>query len=406
MSTRRAYLDDPFQVEFTAEITGTVTLPDGRRGVVLAETYFYPTGGGQEHDTGTLGAARVTDVFADADDNIVHVVDREIADKRAAARVDRARRFAFMQEHSAQHLLSATVDHLLGLPTVSSKISIDSPTTIDLPTASVSESDVTRAEDLANAVIYEDRPIKTYTISDADVSRVPFRRPPKVTGQIRVVEIDGLDYSACGGTHCTRSGMIGIVKVLKVERRGDKTRLYLVAGERALRVFQDYHAVIIRAAQELDTNPQALAETITRQQALLRAAQKDLQELEILRAEREARELAAQAEPLDGMRVVTAAWRDRSPQQLRALGGELQKQAQLIALLASYDGTKLSLTAACGEGAGVSANDLIRRVLTETGGRGGGDARLAQGGGSMTEEQFKEFGANLQRHVRAARGQG
>ncbi len=403
MSTRRAYLDDPFRFEFTARITGRVALPGGRTGVVLDETYFYPTGGGQEHDTGTLGEASVVDVLTDEDGNIVHVLDREMAATTVPAHIDRERRFAFMQHHSAQHLLSGTIDHLLGLETVSSKISIDSPTTIDLPNPDLSESDVIPAENLANEIVWQDRVVKTYIISDGQVSAIPFRRPPKVTGQIRVVEIDGFDYSACGGTHCTRTGMIGAVKVVRVERRGDRARVYFVAGDRALRLFQDYHAAITRAAQQLDTNPQGLADAVARQQSALRAAQKDLEELQELRVEREVQQLVAGAEPFDGIRLVTASWRDRSAQQLRAQGSELQNESRVVALLAAFDGAKLSLTVACAQDAGVKANDLIRQQLAEIGGRGGGDARLAQGGGSMTEEQFKHLFANTRTYIRAAR---
>ncbi len=403
MTTKRAYLDDPFRLEFTAQITGMVTLPDGRSGILLAETYFYPTGGGQEHDTGSIGEARVMDVFIDADENIIHVVDREVRAGNLPARVDRSRRFAYMQHHSAQHLLSGAIDQLLGLETMSSKINIDSPTTIDLPTPNLSESALVPSENLANAIICEDRVIKTYTISDTEVSRIPFRRPPKVTGQIRVIEIEGFDYSACGGTHCTRTGMIGIVKVVKVERRGDKTRLYILAGDRALHLFQDYTSILRDAAQQLDTNPHALADAVARQQAALRAARQDLNELETLRLQREAQQLAAGATSTGGIRVVTASWRGRSPQQLRALAGELQNEPKLVALLAGYDGSKLSLAVASAPETGVNAGELIRRMLSGIGGRGGGDAQLAQGGGNMTEEQFAALFANVPAEIRAVR---
>lgn len=404
MRTERAYLNDPFRWEFEAEIAEQEILADGRRGVWLPKTFFFPTGGGQEHDTGTLGEAQVVDVFTDENDNVIHVVDRAVESAKAIARIDGKRRFAFMQHHSAQHLLSGVIDHLLGLETVSSKISIDSPTTIDVPLSDHGEADFNRVENFANDLIYQDRAIKSYWITDEQVQATPFRRPPKVTGQIRVVEIDGFDYSACGGTHCTRTGMIGLVKILKLERRGDKLRVYCVAGVRAFEYFQNYYSIATRAAQFLSTSPENLVNVLERQQAVLKAAQKDSEELGAARLILEAQQLVANAEEVLAVRLITATFRNRPVQQMRSLAGLLQNESRVVALLANYDGTKATLIVTCGEATGISANELVRRQLSEINGRGGGDARLAQGGGNATEEQIQSVFAHTQDYIRALKG--
>ncbi len=403
MSTERGYQTDPFCWEFQATITSRITLPDGRKGVLLEKTYFYPTGGGQDHDTGTLGDANVTDVIADDEGDIIHVVDRELNANTVTAKIDGARRFAFMQQHSGQHLLSQAFERELGFETVSAHVSSDSPSTIDLAATDVREDEIARVERSANAIVYRDLPIKSYFVPEDKIAAVPLRRPPKVRGEVRIVEIEGYDYSACGGTHCTRSGMIGVVKVFKAERRGDKVRIYFAAGGLALQYFQDYHAILTRIAQLYSTSPESVLPPIERQLEAQQAQQKDLQELQALRTSMEASQLVARAEMFDGMKLVTASFRDRSPRDLRALASILQNEPGVIALLVSCDGGKLTLTVTCASDTGVSANELIRKQLADIGGKGGGDAQLAQGGGAADEKQFESFFGRTKEYLRALR---
>ncbi len=402
MSTELAYLTNPFCFEFDAEIIARVTLSDGRRGVILPKTFFFPTGGGQEHDTGALGDARVIDVTIDDAGTVVHVVDRDVTATRTRATIDRARRFASMQHHSAQHLLSHALDDALKLETVSANINIDNPSTIDLAVGARGDVDLTPGENLANALIYEDRPIKSYFISDDQIATIPFRRPPKVSGQIRVVEIEGADYSACGGTHCTRTGMIGVVKIVKTERRAEKLRVHFIAGQRALEYFQNVHAIVTQIARQFDTNPEAIGEAVEKQRDALRAAQKELEEFKAERVTLEAQRLVASTQVIGSIKLATATFRHRAPQELRALATLLQNEPGVIALLASYDGAKLSLAVACASDTGVSANELIRQQLADIGGRGGGDAQLAQGGGAASEAQFQAFGARAVELIRVS----
>lgn len=390
MSTELAYLDDPFQLEFEAEIVARVTLPDGRRGVILPRTFFFPTGGGQEHDTGTLGAARVTDVLMREDGTVIHVVDREVMETRVHATIDRARRFAFMQHHSAQHLLSQAILETLDIPTVSANINIDHPSTIDLVCGQV---DVTPGENLANAIVYEDRPIKTYWITELQIAQVPFRVPPKVSGRIRVVEIEGFDYSACGGTHCARTGQIGIVKIVKTERRAEKLRVHFLAGQRAFEYFQRVHTIVTQLAREFDTSIEALNDAVARQREALHELHHQVEGLQRERLQYEAQQLLAQARVHNSMRWLVALFRNRAPQELRALAQYWQDESRLVAVLASYDGNKVSVVVTSTPDANLRANDVLRRVLGEIGGRGGGDAKIAQGGGVLTEAQWTAWQA-------------
>lgn len=403
MATELAYLTDPFQWEFQANVIGKITLPDGRTGIILPRTYFYPTGGGQEHDVGILGDADVIDVMIDDEGTVIHVVDRVVEGSILPARVDGKRRMAYMQHHSGQHLLSQAIDETLNLETLSAKISIDSLSTIDLPATDQGESEFSRAETLANSIIYNNRAIKSYIIPEEEIHTVPFRRQPKVHGQIRVVEIEGFDYSACGGTHCTRTGMIGIVKILRLERRGERLRVHFSAGSRAFEYFQTYGWIVGSAAHLLSTRPESIVQVLERQRELLHAQAKELEDLKMERLELEARQLVATAEAFDSVRLITASFRNRSPQQLRTLATWLQGESEIIALLASFDGSRVSLTVTCANDTGISANEMIRRQLAEIGGRGGGDVRLAQGGGTASEEAFLALFDNTREHIRALR---
>lgn len=373
------YQDDPLLLDFSAEVIETFRLPDGRVGALLRETAFYPTGGGQEHDTGFIGQASVLDVYKDGD-RVVHVLDRDLPCGAHPARVDRERRLRAMQHHTAQHILSACFLREAGLPTVSANINGDTPSTLDLQADGIAPEALERVERAANAVVFEDRPVKFYFITDADVPRIPFRRPPKVSGRIRVVEVEGLDYSPCGGTHCPCTGMIGLIKIVRTENINHKLRVHFVAGWQALETFRLLHEATRRTADLLSARPEdlpALAQRLLDQTAALRA------ELEALRTEAmgaEAHRLAQEAEAIGGRRLVVRRYVDRPVAELRLLGSRLAAGANLVAVLAAQEGGKLSLVVAAAPGSGVDARDLLTRLLAPLGGRGGGDASLAQGG--------------------------
>lgn len=398
MPTELAYHTDPFCWEFDAEIIDTLALPDGRVGVILSKTFFYPTGGGQEHDTGTLGDAKVSDVLIDDAGIVTHIVDRAVSGN-VRATIDGKRRFAFMQHHSGQHLLSQAILDALKIESISANINIDTPSTIDLDTQR--DIDLTPGEDLANAIIYQNRAIKTYVVDETQIRAVPLRRPPKVGGAIRVVEIDGFDYSACGGTHCPSTGMIGIVKIVRTEHVNKKLRVHFLCGERAFKYFQHAHTIVTTLARQLDTSPEGILGALEKQSEASRAMQKELRELGELKLGIEAQQLVAQAKSFEEIRFVGAAFRNRPAQELRALAMHLLNESKLVAVLASYDGSKVSLVVACAQDARLTANDLIRKLLSDIGGRGGGDAQIAQGGGAATAEQFNALTATAKNYIRA-----
>jgi alanyl-tRNA synthetase len=399
ISTTQRYFDDPLCFEFTAEVTEIIALPDGRSGAILASTYFYPTSGGQEHDMGKIGEALVKDVYAREDGRIIHVLDCTLDPGEYPAQIDRERRLRAMQHHTAQHILSGAFETILELGTVSANINGYSPSTIDLAAGDVSQSALQRVEAFANGVIFENRAVKSYFVTDDEIGKVPFRRPPKVSGTIRVIEVDGFDYSACGGTHCPQTGMVGLVKILRTERVNQKLRIHFVAGRQALETFQGYQAAVQAAAVRLDVRPEQVGEAVHEQLERMRQLQLEADALRQAQLGMMAERLAEKAEPVAGVLLVMALFRDFTPSELRTLGSKLVEAPNHVALLAAFDGQKLSMVAACSKGTNFDARNLLKQHLAPINGRGGGDVSLAQGGGACDEAFLERLFANTSTYL-------
>lgn len=394
--TEQLYFDDPFTLEFEAEVTESRPLDGGRFGVVLPRTYFYPTSGGQEHDTGSIGDARVVDVQKDGDE-IVHVLDRELAPGSYPARIDRERRFRAMQHHTAQHILSASFLEVAGIDSLSANINGDTPSTIDLEVDAVNDETLRRVEEFANGIFFEDRAVKSFYVTDADVPNLSFRKPPKVSGRIRVVEVDGpsagsgepFDLTPCGGTHVTQTGMIGMLKIVRTERVKQKLRIHFVAGYQALAFFQQVQMAAQEAALLLDTGVDDLVASVEKMGAQLKQAQSELDTSRGILLGVEADKLGANAEAVGDLRLVTALFENRSASELRSLASRLRKEPGMVAVLATFDGAKLSMVAACADGTNVDARALLNNHLAPIGGSGGGSPTLAQGGGATNKSALE-----------------
>jgi alanyl-tRNA synthetase len=326
-------------------------------------------------------------VFKDDDGQVVHQLAGDLTGPQVTGRIDADRRRGHMQHHSAQHILSAAIYSLYRLNTLSAKISVDTPATIDIPDTNFNKTDLVRIERLANEIVFDNRLIKTYFITDDEVGGVPFRRPPKVSGNIRVVEVVGFDFSACGGTHCPAAGMIGTVKIVKTERQNQKLRIYFAAGLQALTYFQQYYAVAVEIANELSSGLEELPQLVRQQTKQLKQLQKELKQQQAALFSLEVEQLAARARRVGPITLVTTLYEGRPASELRELGKLLQQRSGYVALLAVVNQDKLALVVSCAGNTGLNARELLVRHLAMVEGRGGGDAKLAQGGGAITGEQ-------------------
>ena len=375
--TKKLYFDDPMQTEFIADVSETLRDERGF-GVILSETLFYPTSGGQAHDTGVIGESHIVDVVIDDGGRIIHYLDNEIEIGTHPAKIDWERRFVNMQHHTGQHILSAAFWQEMALETLSSHISGETPSTIDFDIDALSPEQIARVEDVANGIVFENRTVKTYFVSDK--SEVPFRRLPKVDGEIRVIEIDGFDYSACGGTHTPQTGMVGSLKIVRTERINKKLRIHFVAGWQALNFLRTAQSAAQETATLLDVGTADMAEAVERLQTQLKDAERELKSLRQMKLDVEAEQIVQFAEHIEEKWLVIKVFENRNAGELRELAMKLRQYPFVVALLGSYDGKKLSLVAACADNVELSANELLQDHLKPFNGRGGGDRSVAQGG--------------------------
>jgi alanyl-tRNA synthetase len=317
-STPRPYFDDPYTTAFSAVV---VAARDDERGswVARERSYFYPTGGGQESDLGKLGRAAVVDVEESLDGQVWHrVVPAEglTVGLEVPATIDAVRRRGNRQQHTGQHVLSQAFERVLGAYTVSSRLG-EFEGTIDLDRPDLTWADVDRVEDAANAVVFDDRPVQSVIVAPSELSAYPLRKPPKVDGPVRLIVVPDWDVSPCGGTHCTRTGEIGPIKVRRWEKWKGGVRVEFVCGLRALADYQDKTRALVDAALRQHTSPADVLDVLERAAAERAVLARNVKRLGELLADAEARAWAAAAPRDSGWaRFIDG---ERDPSGLKAL---------------------------------------------------------------------------------------
>ena len=246
----------------------------------LSRSAFYPTSGGQPHDTGRLDGTGVVDVQVGTDGAVLHVLAEPLPDGTASVsgEIDWWRRYDHMQQHSGQHLLSQVFFRRLGLETVSVHFG-DALNTVDLDGPPLSAEEQADIETVANGMVWENRPIRAYWVNDAERDKVPLRRAPAVAGATRIVEIDKFDWSACGGTHVRRTGEIGLIALVRVEKHRGRSRVHFVCGRRALADAARRRGLLAETAGLLDSGVDDVPELVSKLQEALRAAERELKAL-------------------------------------------------------------------------------------------------------------------------------
>jgi len=401
--TDRLYYRDPYLREFDATIV-RVDRRDGRLFVALDRTAFYPTSGGQPFDTGTLTSLRVIDVVDEEDGSISHVVEPGTENSELKTgdvvhgAIDWERRFDHMQQHSGQHILSAAFDKLFGVRTVSFHLG-GTVSTIDLA-REISPADIAAAENEANRVVWEDRPV-TIRFADAEeAARLPLRKEPARGGTLRLIDVEAFDLSACGGTHIARTGGIGVIAVASWERFKGGQRLEFLCGGRALAGYRALRDSVSASVRQLSVLPGELPGAIERLQAEARDQKRVVSGLQSDLARYQAEELAAAAEdvplksaPADGPRRCRLVARvvDADASGLKNLATAITAKPGFVVALGSAATPALIVIARSAD-VEVSAQLLLTNVMAEFGGRGGGRPQLAQAGGlSTTSESVLTF---------------
>lgn len=372
--TQRLFDDDPFLREFDATVLRAGE-ENGTPCVALNRTAFYPGGGGQPADRGTLGENRVQDLV-ERDGVLWHLLDRPIpAGASLRGAIDWARRFDHMQQHTGQHVLSQAFIEAAGAETVSFHLG-EAIVTIDVAHAGPDAGLLARVEDRANEVLWEDRPIVTHRVTRADLARFPLRKQPAVEGTIRIVEVEGYDWSPCGGTHVRRTGQVGAIALTGAERYKGGTRIEFVCGGRAMRRHRE-RARLLKSlgltftAGEADL-PAAVERLKEERERLARRIKGLLKDA----LERESEALVGEATPGARGPFLARHFPGREAEEVGALAALIAGRGVVALLFSGVESPRAHFSAPPGT---IPVGSLLGEVCRRHGGKGGGRPESAQG---------------------------
>ncbi len=386
-ATERLYYTDSHLVEFEARVTDKTERVSGWTAVTLDRTAFYPTGGGQPSDTGTLDGLSVVECIDD-NDNVLHMIQGRAPEIGSAimGRIDWPRRLDHIQQHTGQHILSQAFITLFNAPTRGFRV-LDQICEIDVELTNPGDAVIDRALELANNVVWEDRAISITTVEENEAGSLPLRKEPSREGPLRLIEIDGFDLTPCGGTHAYRTGEVGMIAVRSWERAKGLTRIEFLAGGRALADYRRANNTARSVAALFSSARDDAAKLAGRMVEENKDLHRKVRALEEVAARAEAEELMAQASTVEtGGQVIVRVFQNRDSESLKHLALALIAHPQTVALLGSRDQETARLVFAKSADSAGDMNALMREACTMLEGRGGGKPDLAQGGGHNVEK--------------------
>lgn len=387
MITERLYYSDPTLLEFEGIVVSSAREGD-RVLTVLDQSAFYPTSGGQLFDIGTLNGVPIVEVTEGEDGEVIHISGAEIAGEGGSVHgvVDKSRRWKNRQMHTAQHILSQSFIALFELETVSVHLG-EEYGAVELGSSDVATGQLEQAERFANDIVAHNLSVEILLVSPAEAARLPLRKVPGRDGVVRVIRIGDFDWSACGGTHCSSTAEVGVIKIIGMERVRSRALVKFLSGVQAIADYQARFRATDALTRTLSCGVSDLATNIGKLQAEhkdFRRQVVDLQkELIPIRAAR----LALQADrsgkfPLLALEV-------DCPDTAGLLAAEVANQIQgLVAFV--VDG---KLLIAVSDQSGLHAGNIAREITGRTGLRGGGSPKAAQIGGVAPEhlEQYRSI---------------
>lgn len=381
---QRLYYTDAYVARFTAVILERLEY-EGRPAIVLDRTAFYPTSGGQPHDAGILRQgkreATVVEVAVrDEDEAVIHILNQALPLGEVTGEIDWPRRFDHMQQHTGQHILSQAFIRVAGAETIGFHLSPQT-VTIDLD-RQVSPDESLAAERLANEIVWQNRPIRARQVPADEAQMLSLRKiPPGRDRKLRLIEIEDFDLTACGGTHVAASGAVGLIKTLKLEKRGDETRIVFCCGGRALDDYRRKDDVVRQLSAMLTTGAEEVVTSVGRLQDDLKTlhSQYKRRQTELIRLEAE--RLILQSVDEGRFRLVRTVFEEREAEELRTLANQLTQTERTIALL-GLAGERSQLVFGRSTDAPGAMGEIIKPALAVLGqAKGGGGPIFAQGGG-------------------------
>ncbi|HOD65793.1 MAG TPA: DHHA1 domain-containing protein [candidate division Zixibacteria bacterium] len=395
--TERLYYTDPDLLRFEARI-----LDAGREGgryfAVLDRTAFYPTSGGQLFDTGILNSVSIVDVTESSDGTIRHYSPQAIGEVGAvvSGAVDAARRKRHRRQHTAQHILSHAFLQLHGCETVSVHLG-EEYGAIEFDTGALSDDQLLAVEERAEEIIFADLPVDILFVPPEQIATIPLRRPPKKEGILRVIRIGDIEYSACGGTHCRRTGQVGLVKIIGVDKMRGHALVNFLAGDQARDDYAARLEVTARLTRHFTCNVRDLGDKVLKLEAEKRGLHQEVVRLQRELLPSQADSLAGQATAVGERLVLVAELPHYDPKLALQLAALLAERINGLAVLL----VESRLYIAVGPGSGLHAGNIVKALGAATGLRGGGGPLQAQLGGA-DPAQLTTYRALAEKLVREA----
>ena len=388
--TTKLYWDDSHLIRFKARITGS-QLHNGQTAILLDQTAFYPEGGGQPSDRGTIGGRQVVAVIEDDDGAILHILEDslELIDRSEVdCEVDFERRREMMQQHTGQHILSQAFFRLFGAETKGFRIT-DRVSEIHLALEAHEEQipgAIGQAEQMANGVVFDDRVIRSLQMTQEEASRLPLRKESFVTDCVRVVEIEDFDLSPCGGTHAKRTGEVGLIVVRGWERAKKMVRVEFLCGVRALADYRDANRVSPAIAKRFTVSRNEAESSVVRLIDANKALTRKVREYSEAAIEGEARSLCDEVQPAGGARKIIRVFDGRDYEEVKLLAHRVAARDSTIAILVTKSPDMARIVVARSANLEIDSSRIVKTVSEILGGRGGGTPDFAQGGGPKVDQ--------------------
>lgn len=389
IQTKRLYFDDPYQADFEAKVLDRRTHQE-KPALILDQTCFYPEGGGQPADRGTLSGVTVLHVL-EQDGEILHILEDEIPGDTVKGVIDWDTRLDHMQQHTGQHVLSQCFHRLLSGKTLSFHLG-EKLSTLEIGLSSITDPDQDRIEACANRAVFQNREIKTYFVEGSEVSSVPLRRPPKKSGRIRVVEAVGFDYSACGGTHPRWTGEIGLIKILKREKIRSNLRFEFVCGNRALEDYRMKNQILTEVAARFSAGEADLPAVVDKLLSEQKESARIMKKLRSRLIEQEARDLVRDSHDP----IILEQFTERTAQDVRQLALEVIQSPGRVVLFGLQSGERAHMVMARSEDMALDLRELIPVVSPVLNARGGGRPSLVELAGDRPEALTEALNAARQ----------
>ena len=380
--TKRLFDENAYITEFSATV---LSCSESEKGfdIVLDKTAFFPEGGGQFPDSGTLNGTEILDVQEDKEGIIHHFAEKPISEGETVfGKIDWRRRFDFMQQHSGEHIFSGIAHSKFGATNVGFHLGLEE-TTIDLDIP-LNDEQVSEIETAANNAVFENAPFEISYPSEEELEVLPYRSKKKLSGKIRIVTVPGYDICACCGTHVRTAGEIGIIKVTSFQNYKGGTRLFMLCGKRAFLDYRSKNRDVVKVTNSLSVKPNELCLAVKR-------LENEITEHKIYEAGLKKELFALKAERLGTGEKICVFESGMTPDELRRFCLTLSENFRIAAVFNGTDGDYKYAVSSKSE----NCAPIAKEINSKFSGRGGGKPELVQGSCSGNRAEIEEFFNNL-----------